>query len=91
MSDRNKRKTIRLPYSTRIQLKVAGHEWSGHVKDFSANGLLICLDTVPGKIPPRLTDQGIIIFQIEGIDMEIMVTVVRSIDNHCGVEFKHPF
>ncbi|MEO5348795.1 MAG: PilZ domain-containing protein [Magnetococcus sp. YQC-3] len=87
MNERNKRTATRLPYTTAIRLKIKGREWSGRIENFSTNGVLVHLDAPSGGGYPALEEQGVLISQVDEVDLESPVRVVRAAGQSCGLSF----
>lgn len=89
MNDDEKRKFIRVPYAAPIQLKIEEDQWHGRVENFSTEGLRVYLDKHPKNKSPQLKTYGTVTFQVDGVDLESVVEVIRSSANDCGLAFRH--
>lgn len=87
MTEQHKRASVRLPYRTPIRLRIEGGEWSGHIENFSTKGVLISLNKGSGQRLPSQQSQGILLFQMDEVDFEVPVSVVRSVGHQLGVAF----
>lgn len=90
MKEPYKRTSVRLPYTTSVRLKMNGYEWGGWIENFSTKGVLLRLDVTHGRPLPPLHSQGVLHFQVDGVEMETHVSVVRSSDDKLGLSFVNP-